>query len=740
MPVTTRHLDGLIAFQRAVLYRTERMPDVALGPLISIYLDSHGWTPDGVAVARRLLDGMLAEYEKSTKPLTQTAFSRTERASALRLYWGIDEYPAKASEAAASLGSSTQSPPATNTLYGWQQAVIEDRSVLKWVNDQTLPPPASAPLDWPRPSWRAPQHEWPADKEWPPGSLTGGIEARAILGGARAVASENQTDSTMLQALREVVSEELERYFGSPNHTTRFRHMRDRVVGPWAEMQKRGFFVPPFSRSSSATRDSDVRDSVATAAQMFFHEAVSGAGALTARLRSRIAAVAEIDEVIDLATRAILVAQNLPVDGQTASAGSEHKPAALIEMHFSIPADTTDESTHDRVLWLYEHSQSIRKSPPFAIVEFIDSYVKHRLEIDWYGLTIADAVLLELADQSVHLDAARAKNADLVSRMTAIIQTPGHTPAGNAYRVLANREQSLIHTKNNEHAEAAHSIAQGFEQLHFLGESGAIDRRASMEAAHQLALAGAGVFLHLLETHMCNTHTTPRRPRADIQLAARNAVFFSRIASDRLNGLQESLTPVRHADNHISSTEWRMKTRAIALRVGLAVHTAVEARLCADPNKGSSRPIGERFDLSSLHENYMRLITLPELRLSDRREVIQASMWFGLLNSGELPLAPALTDALKRIEFIDGDPVDMGHSRPLDLHASSAWLTAEKSDAGILSRLADNIPASILLDERSNGMFTAARAVLPPAHGNKSLAPRAARGRQVYRRPDKPQR
>jgi len=353
-----------------------------------------------------------------------------------------------------------------------------------------------------------------------------------------------------------------------------------------------------------------------------------------------------------------------------------------------------------------------------ARAQLCETYMEIRRPLKFEHFKSADVVMLVLADQSAHLDMVYLKLEELVKELGELIEDASPGQAEGAYRALIHRNDSLIHTKNARHRQAVTSIHQGFKDLEWLREHGFIEDRAARESAHQLALAGAGVYIRVVEVQLRERAL----PGPDVRLYenARSALFLSSETGTRLSELEaEGLPGKRHDDQHISAVSWRVQSRIIRLRTQLAIRTAVKSKL-TNPIAQDKWHDNETYDveLVQLCNSYTRLVETQELQLANRVEVVQFALWLAFLDQGNIPVVRDLAPALKELHFIDSDPASISrhgvNHRVLDVESATLWLVGQGANAGILSALPATGPVVDHLTQSSGGVFTSWREQFPP--------------------------
>lgn len=727
MTITGEHIRGLARLQKAIFRGTDVVPDVSLGPLISIYVDEHGaWTPDGTAVAWRLLQGVLDQYSAVTDAHggrdADDLYSIANRVAALRSYWGITEPPAAAADAAHAISGPGVEGPTEGAVRSWQGVVTDHPDVLSWLNDRwdglRQVDGRRRALTWPRPVWGGSARDWPRESD----------RTRLIAAVRQTPLPAGTSDDVIVQALREVVADELMgSYLASERLNRPYRLALQRVVLPWSTRQPDGYLVVPSPETDPPA--GSVRRLVAVATEMLFADAA--AGRLRARTLLRIDALRALTEIIDLATGATIFSRTEPAADTPATKRRQFTSADLATSPFLTYETEGPSGSHGLVADLYARATAIRGSERTSTQLQAQEYISLRRRVDWLHLDIAEAILLELADQSVHLDVARIPDARLVAQLGELIAASGHTPAGAAYMLLAQREQSLIATKRGQHADAIGGIRRALNNLSYLVERDFVDPRAAIEVAHQLCLAGAGAFLRLIEKQLrSSSHQLTNRALGSWCANALRLAEMTRDHLAELEGRGRGLATRRHEDGHISSVAWRVQTQIIVLRTQLAVHTATEAGLTSAPASRGAH--GVSIELDAIRDTYVGIVTTRELSATDATEVVKLGVWLALLDRGLIPVVSRTANAMKNHFFLDTDPdtiVPGVHQlASIDLPAACSWLREIGHDAGILSYLAEGNPVSTLLDTRSGGLFSASRegGVLPPGRPDISgVSPQA---------------
>jgi len=271
--------------------------------------------------------------------------------------------------------------------------------------------------------------------------------------------------------------------------------------------------------------------------------------------------------------------------------------------------------------------------------------------------------------------------------------------------VLVQRNHSLVAARASRFGSGVSRIVRGLDNVRYLQNNGMLDAKAAIETAHQLALAGAGVYLRIIE----NLYRDPRTgsPDARMEESVRNALFLSAQTLERLSSLAEvdgGLSAKRHDDNYISSVIWRVQSRVIRLRVQLAARTALLAGLCpplTQPHalaRDAALSTTLDCDIPHIQQSYLDLVRTTELTEANEVAVVQLALWLAFLNGGRIPVARDAAPALKNLRFLDLDPAEIVEGsvgwRHMDVAAASRFLIGKNANAGILSGIRQTGPVA----------------------------------------------
>jgi len=724
--ITPAHIAALVDFYVGSMTGSENLSGIGnLGPFSRLLIDENGWTGAGLAKSRQHIGRMLRIYASRETKKPEGGVTTKRVAESLAKHWGLTEYPVGLGVVFDEFPKGTdESFPARKTMYDWPRRVQSSGAVLSWLNYEWLP---NTPATFARlPS--GPRPRWGGSKEaWPPETVNGSAiyegEREELVVAALATAGISGLDGKdTINVLREVVAEHLlSNYFARASSSQMYRHLLHRLAAPWASGD--ALALSEFSRDveEKPADSGHYTHTAAVATQLFFHDAALG---LSPGIADRLREVAQA-RFGALAMRELATENSLNVLGAIMRTVADD---AIQRFIFRTTKSTTledivlvgaIEKSHDTHLAasLYKTAIELRNARSAREKhDYGEKYMRDRRTVDWAKVGDADAVLLELADQSAQLDFVYQRMHNLAEELGELIRDTASTGRGLAYRALVHRNESLVHAQQSRFGSGVNSIVRGLESVRHLEREGVLDAKAARETAHQLALAGAGVYLRIIENLYRDPRTTV--PDARVEESVRNALFLSSQTLERLGELEDcGLAANRHDDNYISSVSWRVQSRIIRLRVQLASRTAILAKIC--PPLTSKTPLGRTLDCDIPHliQSYLDLIETPELTAANEVVVVQLAMWLAFLNGGRVPVAEALSPGLKMLRFLDADPSRLSPggsaTRVMDIRAASEFLLTMKSNAGILSGIREKGHVASVLLEHSGGAFAEWREQYP---------------------------
>jgi hypothetical protein len=641
-----------------------------------------------------------AAADAKPRGFDRNSYPRSVRATVLRRFLGIGIHPGSL-EDCIDLPDHPR-PPSESSIPGWRDewARSEEareaagrhmRAVTAWPKY----------VEWPPPVWRGSSGSWPPVTGWPvPGN---GFDERAsllrsaherIADSARPESPTGEVpgevasvlEEQLLAILRGLAIPMLDAHFRREEESRRLRYL-GHVVDPWQSTST--------STSSVGDPDEATAETVAVAAQLYFHLAVHPL--MAQELADHV--TASLERAALPSRTAVSFRQNIVTWKDTAAP--------------KYPKDLDR-----RVAWLLETASLMREDPQHA-EGYASSYLAARLDLELGPDSLLAAIHLALADQSASLDIAKLGNAELLGKLRRAIEATGkRADSGHAYAVLIDRDLGIIELNGRGEHYALAMVSLGFKNLNHLLEQRLVDARSGMEVRHQLALAAAGQFVRLVERRL--TSIAPEIKQASSQAAY--SLHFATTTAKLLEELDGRFPlPATRREGHetgrISAASWQIRTRVIVLRCQLAAITALES--------GVARPEGLRTrdgmvkapDMTDAIACYLDLVARPEVGSADVREVMSLGMWLALLNRGRIPVGYELTPALRDLEItplidavVDGMHPTSVADRPFNLMRVAEWLGSQHW--GVIGRVPVESPVGVMIEDRYPGYATW-RASLP---------------------------
>jgi hypothetical protein len=663
------------------------------------------WRAEGLALLRRALRVGLDAWAVGGDggPRLNLGLTRRRAADAVAAHWGVSRFPLTLAAAVEPLGRSDQ------FLSDLLDPVVASPTFRAAFSARLPPRPDSLPVGE-RPWWDSEPIEWPG------GSTFGWDEKRALERAVlnRVAVSNRLSRDEALPALREVVATRvMDEYLAHPDHSRLQRTFNGLVLDAWfwRDPGTVRFDVDPAPERDWSRVSEPTRRRLAVMTQLFCHD---------------IALPHPDDPELDEATRTELthVAQ---VRGALLLTTAHHGRRRVLrdpprsELEYVLRRDTPVERigaalSPEQVRegtgiagQLDGRAREIR-APRFAetIASLCEGYLRLRADVDWDVVTDPfDAMTIEVADHSVHLDLLRLGREDLLRRLTTLIDATPASARGLAYRHMSARIESLLDARHRNFPRAIARIVHALRALDGIAEHPGLDPKALLESRQQLHLSCAGIAIRIVEATVART----RRPGPHPQARRWAAVAHEHIAHaarylGRLDSPDIGLGTTRGEDGYVSTVGWRILPAIIRFRVNAVTLVAHDAGLLGD---GLEFPVGT---LRTLESDYVDLASSPDLTDRDTLDLVRSALWIPALGDGTLPAVPGLVAA--RAGFLDvpnpEDVVDWSGLRvALDVDAVHALYARLGQDAGAIAKIDPDGVLGRRLTARNVNWFTRLR-------------------------------
>lgn len=676
--ISSSHASNFVDFFRSNLLQTNPSDGRGLGPLISILGSDGSWAPDALARARRHLDIALEDWAseggRHYKDVTSADVARV-----LRDYWGLAHFPVSLGEAGRRMttwheASNRTKGASDQTVANWNRAVLES-SAFKAALARELPAePTSKPTGH-LPTWSPHPETWPEDV---------GGERQRLLRRARELAGPTVALSAgdWVQVLRELVADSVYENYLTGTETMR-RTMNNVVLDSWFWKDAAH---EPIEAQQFAIR-ADVREQtlarLAAVCRMSFHDVLPQA--------RQVVNESVVEKLRDVATQRIAVRSGAR-DGLRVS----YRPARS-EIEFRLRRDALPEQPPrvpiEELLvgatitdLLESRASEIRATGNRdAALAMSDTYLHLRRSVDWDSVRPYDLIRIELADHTAQLGFLDRQLDHHLYELRDLIATAPASATGVAYKWLPARIEALLEARHQKFRLAALRCEAALGELDQRWSHGRMEHKAYLESSQQIALAGAGITVRMLERSIATARDESVSPTirswaprcvSQIQRALANLAL--------LDGPTFGLAQAARHDLHLSSIAWRTWTPVVSLRIKIALHIASGAGLL-----GASQlwiP-----SVSELRDDYRLLAAMPELDGRDSLNLVRLALWIALLGDGTIPAVRDLAPAL-RAHFLDvvspADTSSWESSRiPIDFPAIASLLESQGHDDGLLGKL-----------------------------------------------------
>lgn len=705
--ISSSHASNFVTFFRSHLLQTNPAAGDGLGPLLAIVAEDGHWKPEALALARQRLDGALDAWgvQGGGRYNDVSAHEVTE---VLRDHWGVSHFPVSMGEAGrrmakrrAATGRATNGV-SDQTVGNWHRAVLESAAFKAALardlhSKQDLRP--GAPLS----TWSTQPDTWPEDVDG---------ERRGLVRRAQEMAGPSMalTDEDWLQVLRELVADAVyEDYLTGTGTEPLRRTMNSVVLDAWfwrdaghAPVETQGIALRADIRERTLRR-------LAAVARMFSHDVVPRPGQKDAE-----SALGRLRDV---------AAQRTVVRGGTRGQLQRvtYRPARS-EIEFRLRRDA-ERAQPPRIALeellagttvadlLESRASDIRATRHRdAALTMSDTYLHLRRTVDWDRIGPFDLVRIELADHTAQLGFLDRGLDHHLFELRDLIAAAPSSSTGVAYKWLPARIEALLEARYQKFRPAALRCDAALEELDRRWAQGKMEHKAYLESSQQIALAGAGITVRMLERSLAMAR------EASISLfvrtwAPRCVAHIDRALANLeiLDGPTLGLTQTARHDYHLSSIAWRTWTPVVGLRIKIALHLASTTGLLGP----TQLPIPS---IPELRDAYRTLAAMPELDGRDSLNLVRFALWIGLLGDGTIPAVRDLAPAL-RAHFLDvGSPEDEtsweGRRIPLDYSAIASLLESEGHDDGVLGRLRPGGVIEAHLESRNPGALREWRATV----------------------------
>ncbi|MCJ1708433.1 hypothetical protein [Microbacterium sp. VKM Ac-2923] len=672
-----------------------------LGAAAKLMVDSSG-TPrrDGLALATVFLRESVKAFQASTTAWFNAPHTATQVADTVSSLWGINSAPLTTRQLGAQHGV------APVTVRRWASTVLHDDAFLRRLAEVSAQIPAL-----PATPHRASLFPWSGSAStWPPAHACQAMVSRTRTMMKWPVGEVD--DAGIVEILREAVIARLHDYYASPQHALELRHFATKYKNPWVSTTSTLIPQrPPVLAADASTERRRLVDSVALVVQTTFYLLLRNAPEERTLLHA-------VNEQRRATARTLEIFSHAPVQPRAGVANPlTHSEIAKAEEEVNARSLTRGSDrlasvgSRPSASELLALANEIRGLSRAERVKPVNDYLALRALVEDEHTSETDALILALADQSVHHDVMELGNYALLRHASALADRNHRSRARWAYAILDLRNLSLHIKKGGDYRGALKALRAAYERMIYL-----LDRyrdfqegRRFVEVHQQVALALAGFFINLSELLLA-TGAAPALLRRSLELGQR----WVGTARAELEVLEHGGLPdVRHVDHHISSTSWRVQTRVMHVRVLLLRHMAGES------GSLGRTPVDQQVMLPDIEPLFRELLRLSDLRPGAAAEIVKLAMWWAFLDDGWVPAEFGLSDALRHLWFIDGDPATLGlhgDSRTrVNLDEATAWLDLRGQDAGVVRHLDESGAAYHLLEERSGRRFGAWRRGNPPA-------------------------